>query len=46
VVSDHVAGDLSLSIFKSLVGKVFKAKSGGVVSGSLFRVPNPKGEMS
>lgn len=46
VVPDHVAGDLSLPVFKALVGEVFEPEAGGVVGGRLFGVSDPEGEVS
>jgi len=43
IVSDHMAGNLSLSSLKSFIGKVFESKTSSIVGGSLLGISDPKG---
>lgn len=46
MIPHNMTGNFSLSSFKSLVGKVFEAKAGGIVRGGLLGVADPEGDMS
>lgn len=45
MVPNNMTSNRSFSCFKSPICKIAKSKSGCIIRGSLFRVPNPKGKM-
>lgn len=46
LVPHNVSSDLPLPCLETFVGQVLKTESGGIVSSSLFRVPDPKGKVA